>query len=66
MQGDIKTEVLVSMTKGVLKDHLVLNANKLKTHASVREEIQSYMESKVNDGPSPMDISGLKGGGKDR
>jgi hypothetical protein len=66
MQEDIKTEVLVSMTKGVLKDHLVLNANKLKTYASVREEIQSYLESKVNDSPSPMDISGLKGGkGKD-
>ena len=49
--------VLISMTKGVL------NANKLEMYIQVHEEIQSYSESKVNDGPTPMDISGLKGGG---
>ena len=59
MQEDIKAQVLVSMTKGALKDHLTLNANKMKTYLSVREEIQSYLESKVNDMASPMDVGSL-------
>ena len=59
LQDDVKASVLVEMTKGALKDHLLLNAKSLKTYIQVREEIQCYLESKFNSEPVPMDVGPL-------
>eukprot|EP00971_Amphidinium_carterae_P209370 4153076-Amphidinium_carterae.1 len=53
------------MTKGPLKEHLILNASKLKDYLAVREEVRSYLEHIQNSTPVPMDIGAFgKGGGK--
>ena len=53
------------MAKGVLKEHLILNAAKLKNYGSVRDEIQCYLENKQNAEPYQMDMNVItKGAGK--
>ena len=62
---DMKSAILTEMTKGSLKEHIILNAAKLKDYDSVREEIRCYLEGKWNSEPSPMDIGAFgKGKGK--
>ena len=65
LPDDIKSSILVEMAKGVLKEHLILNAAKLKNYDSVREEIQCYLENKQNAEPYQLDMNVImKGAGK--
>ena len=65
LPDDVKCSVLTEMCKGALRDHLLLNASKLRTYQLVREEVQCYLESKHNQEAVPMDIGAFhKGKGK--
>ena len=68
LPDDIKSSILTEMTKGPLREHLILNAAKLKSYEGVREEIQCYLENRQNAEPMSMDVDaftkgkGTKGG----
>jgi hypothetical protein len=66
LPDDIKSSILAEMAKGALKEHLILNAAKLKNYDGVREEIQCYLENRQNAEPIAMDVDafGHKGKGK--
>lgn len=64
LPDDIKAPVLTEMAQGNPKEHLILNASKLKTYASVREEIQCFLGSKQNQDVIPMDVGALGKDGK--
>jgi len=67
LPDDIKSSILTEMTKGPLKEHLILNAAKLRNYDAVREEIQCYLENRQNAEPIAMDVDAFqkgKGGGK--
>jgi len=69
----VRSSVLVSLTAGhgPLKEHLDLNAGRLKGYAQIREEITMYLDGKhdsaaasLRSGPAPMDVGALgKGAG---
>jgi hypothetical protein len=73
----VRASVLTSMTAGhgPLKEHLELNAGRLKTYAAIREEITLYLDGKndtaassLRSNAAPMDVGsvgkqpGSKGG----
>ena len=65
LPDDIKSSILTEMTKGPLKEHLILNAAKLKSYEGVREEIQCYLENRHNaDVDAFTKGKGGKGSGK--
>ena len=62
LPDDIKASVLVEMTQDPLKSHLVLNSSKLKTYEQVREEIQTFLESKQDSNSMDLGAFGTNGG----
>ena len=57
LPDDIKGAILIGMSKGSLKEHLELNAGKLNTYETIRQEIMAYLEGKMaSQEPVPMDI----------
>jgi hypothetical protein len=64
LPDDIRSSILTETTKGPLKEHLIVNAAKLKSHDAVREERQCYLENRQNAEPTAMDVDAFTKGGK--
>lgn len=60
--------ILVEMCPEALRNHLYLNANKLKGYDEVKEEIVAFLETRhgnatgAGQGPTPMDIGAMTKG----
>ena len=76
LEDDIKSGVLQEMCPAQLRDHLMLNGQRLKGYTDIREEIVSFLEArnarsldkhrhhkKDKDGDDPMGLHTFKKGG---
>ncbi len=62
LPDDIKSSILTDMTKGPLREHLILNTAKLKSCEGVHEEIQCYFENRQSAEPMSMDVDAFTKG----